>query len=221
MKGFIYRNTPGVWKRIVHPEGARYFFNPHKVRASAFGSLVRSSLVTLQQVFTDMDLTQQNSVEIDECIDFLREKENGMVPGSLFQETRTQLVIQLNEEDSDEKWLYYFVNHGTRVVFWVDEFKTEDLSAFDDLKGVTATSHISESLAGLSTFLVPLMRCRIRNRVSVLVSRAERTFQTRTDDCRMHCEQYPNCNSVSQDHVTEFTGMIAHACAGYFHNTPH
>ena len=75
-----------------------------------------------------------------------------MIPGSPFQITRTQLVIQLNEEDSDGTWLYYFVNHGTHVVFWVDEFETTKLSAFDDLKGVTEFNHIGELLEALSTF---------------------------------------------------------------------
>lgn len=112
-------------------------------------------MVTLQQVFTDIDLTQRNLAEIDQCINFLREKENRVVLGSPFQATRTQLVIQLNEEDSKRQWLYYFVNHETRVVFWVDEFETTKLSAFDDIQGVTAVSHISESLGVLSSFIIP------------------------------------------------------------------
>ena len=107
----------------------------------------------LQQVFTDIDLTKQKLVEIDACIDFLREKENRVVPGPPFQET--QLVIQLDEEDSNEKWLYYFVNHETHVVFWVDEFETTKLSAFGDLQGVTAVSHIGGSLEALSVFFSP------------------------------------------------------------------
>ena len=147
VKAFLsYRKTPGSWKRIVHPEGARYFFNPDKVRAWSFSSLARSSLVSLQQVFTDIDLTQQNLVEIDQCINFLREKENRVVPGLPCQETRTQLVIQLDDDASSRQWLYYFVNHGPRVVFWVNDFETTKLSAFGDLQGVTAVSHISESL---------------------------------------------------------------------------
>ncbi|KAG8220550.1 hypothetical protein J3R82DRAFT_3270 [Butyriboletus roseoflavus] len=154
--------TPGVWKRIVHPEGARYFFNPHK------------------QVFTDIDLTERNLVEINQCINFLREEENRVVPGSPFEETLTQLVIQLDEKDGNRKWLYYFSNHETRVVFWIDEFETTKLSAFDDLQSVTAVSHIGYAIE----------------------------FQY-----WLHCEQYPSCDSVSQEHVTEFCGMIAHACA--------
>ena len=143
-----------MWQRIVHPEGSPYFFDHNKVRALAFSSLVRSSLVVLQQVFTDIDLTERNLVEIEECIDFLREKENRVVPD---QGTCTQLVIQLDEEDnSNGKWLYYFVNHETRVIFWVDEFETANLVAFQDLHGVTAASHIGESLKALSTFLATL-----------------------------------------------------------------
>lgn len=155
VKRFTLRETPSTWKRSVHPEGARYFFNPHKVRVSEFSHLVRSSLVTLQQVFTDIDLTQRNLAEIDQRISFLREKENQVVPEPPFQATRTQLVIQLNEEGNNREWLYYFVNHETRVVFWVDEFETARLSAFNDLQGVTAASHISESLEASSSFLVP------------------------------------------------------------------
>ena len=117
---------------------------------------MRASLVTLQQVFTDIDLTERNLVEIDECIDFLREKENRVILESPSQEPRTQLVIQLEEKFGKRELLYYFVNHGSRVVFWVDEFETTKLSAFDDLQGVTAVSHIGESLEALSTFLPSL-----------------------------------------------------------------
>ena len=89
---------------------------------------------------------------MEQYIDFLREKENRVVPD---QGTLTQLVIQLDEPDGKREWFYYFVNHETRVVFWVDELETTNLSAFEDLQGVTTLSHIRESPEAVLSFLVP------------------------------------------------------------------
>ncbi|KAG8220549.1 hypothetical protein J3R82DRAFT_3268 [Butyriboletus roseoflavus] len=59
--GLTTGKHPGCGNEPVHPEGAPYFFNPYK------------------QVFTDVELTGPNLVEIDQCIKFLREEENRVV----------------------------------------------------------------------------------------------------------------------------------------------
>ncbi|KIJ12651.1 hypothetical protein PAXINDRAFT_101119 [Paxillus involutus ATCC 200175] len=111
------------WQRVVHPEGACYFFNSDK------------------QVFTDIDVTRASNLSsIDECIEFLRDKEDQVLPQPC-QPPRTQLVLQW---DSSGRWCYYFVNHASRVVFWVDPFDGRKL--LRDLHGVVADSHIGYAI---------------------------------------------------------------------------
>ncbi|KIJ66259.1 hypothetical protein HYDPIDRAFT_109254 [Hydnomerulius pinastri MD-312] len=118
--------APDGWRRIVHPEGPRYFFQEDK------------------QVFTDIDLTEpKNLVDIEVYVDFLREKERQVLPNQHLG-ARTQLVIQLVEVDDERGWCYYFVNHSSRVVFWVDNFGAEVL--FENLEGVISDSHIGYAI---------------------------------------------------------------------------
>jgi hypothetical protein len=92
-----------------------------------------------QQVFTDIDLTRSGTLaKIEEYTNHLRAKECRVLQISPLP--RTQLVIHLNVKG---QWCYYFVNHDSRVLFWVDDFDATEL--LEDLRGVVANSHISES----------------------------------------------------------------------------
>ncbi|KAF9226077.1 hypothetical protein BS17DRAFT_807002 [Gyrodon lividus] len=161
--------APDGWERAVHPEGACYFFNANK------------------HVFTDIDLTQsRNLADIEEYIKFLREKERRVLPNL---NPRTHLVIQLLEVDGFRAWCYYFVDHDSRVIFWVQDFNATELLA--DLQGVIANSHISESHddnVGCSRYAIEMQYW-------------------------LHCEQFPCCIPVSQDHVTEVWGIVVRAHA--------
>ncbi|KAF8838291.1 hypothetical protein BDN67DRAFT_971793 [Paxillus ammoniavirescens] len=151
--------APDGWERVVHPEGACYFFNSAK------------------QVFTDIDVTQtRNLSSIDECIQSLRDKEDQVLPQPCQPPpSRTQLVMQ---RDSAGRWCYYFIDHTSRVVFWVDPFDGTKL--LRDLHGVVADSHIGYAI--------------------------EMQYWH-------HCEDFPNCIPVNEDHVNEAWGVLSQALA--------
>ncbi|KAF8838898.1 hypothetical protein BDN67DRAFT_825796 [Paxillus ammoniavirescens] len=110
--------APAGWERVVHSEGACYFFNATK------------------QVFTDIDLTRSGTLaKIEEYINHLRDRECRVL--QIPPLARTQLVIHLNVQG---QWCYYFVNHDSRVLFWVDDFDATAL--LDGLRGVVANGHI-------------------------------------------------------------------------------
>ncbi|KAF8555065.1 hypothetical protein OG21DRAFT_1508125 [Imleria badia] len=117
-------DVPDHWERVVHPEGARYYFDARK------------------NVFTDISLTELGDLaELDACIHFLREKEGQLLSSSTFRKYPTKLVIQLVDS---EQWVYYFVNHESHVVFWVDDF---DLAGtIRNIFGATEDSHIKYAI---------------------------------------------------------------------------
>lgn len=41
-----------------------------------------------------------------------------------------------------DEWAYYFVNHDTHVVFWIEDFDLVGIA--NKMLGVTEDSHISE-----------------------------------------------------------------------------
>ena len=45
--------------------------------------------------------------------------------------------------NSEQTWFYYFVDHDTRAVFWVEDFDLAKLMP-GHVFGVTEDSHISE-----------------------------------------------------------------------------
>ncbi|KAG9309092.1 hypothetical protein JVU11DRAFT_10975 [Chiua virens] len=113
--------VPDHWERVVHPEGARYYFNANK------------------NVFTDAGITELGDLSaVDACVQFLRERESQLVSSNDVRSRPTQLVIQLTDS---EQWVYYFVDHDARVVFWVEDFDLEGLIP-SNILGVTEDSHI-------------------------------------------------------------------------------
>ncbi len=54
------------------------------------------------------------------------------------------LVFELvRDPDSGEQCCaYYFANHDTRSVFWLDDFDMNYLITWDEVKGVTEPSHV-------------------------------------------------------------------------------
>jgi hypothetical protein len=63
---------------------------------------------------------------------------------STFRKYPTQLVVQCwDSEVEPEQWVYYFVNHDSHAVFWVEDFDLAEVMP-QDILGVTENSHISE-----------------------------------------------------------------------------
>ncbi|KAF9234466.1 hypothetical protein BU15DRAFT_65711 [Melanogaster broomeanus] len=134
-----------------------------------------------KSVFTDVELSQPRNLEDVEECIDLL-RDKAREIGVLTSTPRQfQLVIQLIETDGFRQWCYYFVNHGCNVVFWVHDYNATNLLA--DLQGVVMDSHRDFWEAG----------CAIEMQYW------------------LHCELFPNCIDVSQDHIAEVWGILSHA----------
>lgn len=174
-------------------------------------------LFWIQNVFTDVSLTEPGNLgKLDTCICSLRAKESQLLSSSAFRKHPTQLVIQCwDSEAGREEWFYYFVNHDSCAVFWVDDFDLAEVMP-QDILGVTEDSHISELwywFLCLSSDMISVWQCMpLRNNTGMLVS--QYLIYQHHSFGRWHCEQYPNSVPLLQEHVTEVWGTVAYAYIG-------
>ncbi|KAK0486397.1 hypothetical protein IW261DRAFT_1559799 [Armillaria novae-zelandiae] len=114
------------WMPFAHPEGALYWFHQEK------------------RTFTGVDLRNQAKLQrimnhLDTIYEFIR-KNHIIIPANV------DLVFELvrDPDSGDECCAYYFASHGTRSVFWLDDFDTNNLIiwAQEEVKGVTEPSHV-------------------------------------------------------------------------------
>ncbi|SJK98144.1 uncharacterized protein ARMOST_01404 [Armillaria ostoyae] len=112
------------WMPFAHHEGALYWFHQEK------------------RTFTGVDLCDRGKLQhimkyLDYISDFIRANDI-IIPAN------SDLVFELiRDPDSGEQCCaYYFANHDTRSVFWLDDFDMNYLSTRDDVKGVTEPSHV-------------------------------------------------------------------------------
>ena len=66
------------------------------------------------------------------------------------------LVLEVRDDDDERKghkvWCYYFVNHTTKTIFWLEKYNACRMIA--EVKGITPASNkstISESCSGFGT----------------------------------------------------------------------
>ena len=93
----------------------------------------------LQRVFTDADLYDPACLsKITETINTIDEfisKHSIQIP------EKTDLVLDLNEEDGKCFAVYYFANHGSRVVFFLHESSAHCLPRRSKIKGASSGIH--------------------------------------------------------------------------------
>ncbi|KAH9899337.1 hypothetical protein C8Q73DRAFT_638403 [Cubamyces lactineus] len=96
--------VPSDWIACVHPEGRLYFYHPGK------------------RLYTDADVRDRTMIIILEAFeDTLREM---ITSQGIILPPDHELVLHLEERkiSGGYNWLYYYVNHETRSLFWVQEF---------------------------------------------------------------------------------------------------
>ncbi|KIJ61111.1 hypothetical protein HYDPIDRAFT_169877 [Hydnomerulius pinastri MD-312] len=130
------------WERCVQPEGALYFYNAKL----------------------------ENSTRLEQCADDLRKREVGSRSKNpkLADDLSGQvnhLVLKLYSDRKREVCFYYFVEHRKRLLYWVDEYYTEDL--FAGQPGVCNLSHISINGAFLAP---PRLNCALDSATSYSLS---------------------------------------------------
>ncbi|KAI0346483.1 hypothetical protein BDW22DRAFT_1425951 [Trametopsis cervina] len=111
------------WVRRIHPEGALYYYNENKriyTEAYLDDPLVLEKIEKcISTLFEDHEITLEQQKTID----------------------RSDLVLEIYHDD-DSMCGYYFANHESRTLFWLDEQNMQyDLH---EVHGVLAPSHMNE-----------------------------------------------------------------------------
>jgi hypothetical protein len=104
---------------MVHPEGQLYFYQPG-LRA------VTECFLFDRLIFVKITFWLER-------VSQLLSAQQMVVPIS------SELFLELEEETNSCK--YYFVDHGTRRLFWLDGGRTDDL----ELPPVSSDDHLSQS----------------------------------------------------------------------------
>ncbi|KAF7325825.1 hypothetical protein MKEN_00433200 [Mycena kentingensis (nom. inval.)] len=121
------KNPLGGWRTCLHPEGAPYFYHAEK------------------RVYTDSNLFNPSVLDFMErnmnvILDFLRAKNV-----ELFDNVDLVLDEYFFSDDS-LGCQYYFVNHSSRCIFWMDHANSELFDVSEELNGITSASHIRHIL---------------------------------------------------------------------------
>lgn len=99
-----------------------------------------------QRVFTEANLYDDalhSAVHsnLDDIDDFLRVH-------NIQRSPRDDLVLELVKQDDGKiETSYYFANHDTRVIYFLDEFDACNLPVWPEVQGVTSPTHISAFFA--------------------------------------------------------------------------
>jgi hypothetical protein len=79
-----------------------------------------------------------------------------------------ELVLEIVPWKEDLLCGYYFVEHSSRCLFWLEEFDAEEIC--EEIKVVVSLSHLRESGLYCEVQYVVCLFCdRVRDRVTVLV----------------------------------------------------
>ncbi|KAK0195992.1 hypothetical protein F5146DRAFT_313295 [Armillaria mellea] len=109
---------------FTHPEGALYWFQQEK------------------RTFTGVDLCNLGKLQL--VMEYLTDIYRFIRENHIIIPANADLVFELvRDPDSGEQCCaYYFANHDTRSVFWLDDFEGSYLITWDEVKGVTEPSHV-------------------------------------------------------------------------------
>jgi hypothetical protein len=108
--------------------------------------LCRRVLITYyQRIYTDADLCDpENLVVITESADqILGDLVNKTRDKNIILPSDVELVLEIVPQDSGPICGYYFVEHRSRCLFWLDNFDAEAICA--DIKVVVSLSHLRMS----------------------------------------------------------------------------
>ncbi|TFK22158.1 hypothetical protein FA15DRAFT_671829 [Coprinopsis marcescibilis] len=150
---------PEGWIKVVQPEGFPYFWHE------------QDRIITDSQIY-DADVSKHLGGFITDIHEHLRIR-------NLVQTEDVDLVLQIvrcPEENGEEQWWcgYYFVNHSTRTIFWLEKFHIDEHLA--EVKGKLQGSHIKvlmENEYWQHWILYPNL-CRITSEVMTVTENALR-----------------------------------------------
>ena len=113
-------NVPHEWTSCTHPEGRLYFYHPRRVRCAAYARAVLLS-VNLQRIYTDADVRDSKNLATIEA--FANQLDDMVQEQGLTLPADYDLVLFLEKRRTMPgiNWIYYYADHSTRSLFWVQE----------------------------------------------------------------------------------------------------
>lgn len=140
--------TPPGWLRLVHPEGARYFFHEDKVcQSNPLHVPNLPSTLIPQNVYTDSDLTDFRVCERLMNDVFRLERLISTLDKPLPK--GASLMIDVSYEDDNKISLqteYYYVDHDERVIFFLHPHNTDEMSCTYEVHGPKSYQHLGMSM---------------------------------------------------------------------------
>lgn len=129
---------------MIHPDGGLYFYHTQLVGIHLFFSYRGLTRPHIQRIYTDVYMYDVNErKEVEAFAEYMRslcqfyEKD---LPGFPIDYDTVLHTHVLNDETLE--WEYYVVDHGTRSVFWVQDY----CFTSSEVHGAKSPSHISKSL---------------------------------------------------------------------------
>ncbi|KAF8799763.1 hypothetical protein BYT27DRAFT_7200997 [Phlegmacium glaucopus] len=120
-------DIPG-WTTYIHPKGGRYFHHAEKKIFTAVDLHDSAYLKRISTVISKIDsFIKKHHIQISE---------------------KTDLVLDVNLVEDKYVTEYYFADHGSRIVFFLDEFSPNNLPHWSDIKGISSASgnHLRQAL---------------------------------------------------------------------------
>lgn len=213
------------WVSVLHPEGVLYFFHETKVCAQVVLTQV-SYCDSIQRIFTDAHIYDEKIFNrlnshlktIEDFLDDIGHHENLI--------GQCDLVLDLVHKDFD-KWdqekgtydgdydcTYYFVDHQTKVIFWLDPFSANNFET--GVQGVNCKTHLRKFkvhrlyIWSDQVFLGHEMEAQYWYVLFFLCP----LDRTSTDVHRYHCQLFPSSIQVSRLGIQELRDIILHNLAG-------
>lgn len=129
--------APHGWTRHIHPEGALYFFNKDQVRLTNSQETPSFQRFPGQRVVTEAYVI--DDVILQKVEGFMALVFQYMAGHDISLTPDVHLALDLKH---DQTCGYYFVDHGNRTLFWLDEYNIFECLA--EVKVEYTSSHISK-----------------------------------------------------------------------------
>ncbi len=137
-----HAKRPKGWTPVTHPGGALYFY--HAERVSQFSSHhALSHFNPVKRIYTDVYMYDGDlSAQIHSFAGYLdseRERKTREMP---FPTDDYDLVLDIiNMENDKTIWAYYYVDHKTKTLFWLNFYECDRL--LHEVPGAKEASHVS------------------------------------------------------------------------------
>ncbi|KAI0064322.1 hypothetical protein BV25DRAFT_1990069 [Artomyces pyxidatus] len=114
------------WIKATHPDGAMYFYNPD----------------TNPRTYTDVDMFDEALREdVEEFVKYLDDLAEATCQNYLPSNDCERVVwVEPGDQECEVNWFYYYVDHETRNLFWLERYCANDLIA--EVEGVRSPAHI-------------------------------------------------------------------------------